>query len=117
VVSCPSCGEDEALRGERVDDGVCVTCETCRAEWTRFPGRTCDRCGGTEVWFGLRALVERSRGTQVSVVGTVDVTMCWSCDREILEDHANRTNNRLLMPDVMPTISGDAQTAVGGELL
>jgi hypothetical protein len=52
-------------------------------------------------------LVERSRGTQLSVTGTVEVTMCWRCDRAVLEDHARRTNNRLLMPAVMPNVSGD----------
>ncbi|MCZ7527969.1 MAG: hypothetical protein M5U14_17265 [Acidimicrobiia bacterium] len=107
MVRCPSCGEDEALRGRRCDDGVEVTCESCGTRWTRVPGASCDRCGSTEVWVGLRALVERSRGTQLSIVGTVDVTMCWHCDRAVLEEHARRTDNRLLMPSVMPNVSGD----------
>ena len=108
MVSCPSCGEEAALVGERGEDGVHVTCESCGSQWIRFPGKRCDRCGSTDVWVGLRALVQRSRGTQLSVVGTVDVTMCWHCDREVLEDHERRTNNRLLMPEVMPNVSGDA---------
>lgn len=115
MVSCPGCGEEEALRGRPADDGVRVSCESCGAEWTRFPGRSCDRCGGTEMWVGLRALVDRSRGTQLSVTGTVEVAMCWQCDRAVLEDHARRTNNSLLMPAVMPNVSGDAMPERKGE--
>lgn len=116
MVHCPTCGEDEALRGERSDNGVDVRCESCGTEWTRVPGASCDRCNGTDIWVGLRALVERSRGTQLSIVGTVDVTMCWSCDREVLEAHAKSMNNKMLMPTTLPNASGQAPTSEPGEL-
>lgn len=115
MVHCPTCGEEEALRGERVGEGLQVHCDTCGTEWTRFPGASCDRCGSTDIWVGLRALVERSRGTQLSIVGTVEVTMCWHCDREVLEDHARRMNNKMLMPTTLPNASGEAPASEHGE--
>jgi hypothetical protein len=90
VVACPRCGESDDLRGEPVDDGVQVTCEACSYRWLRVPGASCDRCGGTDVWKGLRPLLERSRGTQLSITGTVDVTLCWQCDHQVLQNHMQR---------------------------
>jgi hypothetical protein len=49
------------------------------------------------------AIVERSRGTQLSVVGTRPVRLCSVCDAERLTTyHANRPNP--LMPDQLPTM-------------
>jgi hypothetical protein len=108
VVACPQCGETDDLSGERVDGGVQVTCQACRYQWLRVPGASCDRCGGTDVWKGLRPLLERSRGTQLSITGTVDVTLCWQCDRQVLENHMERSGkSRIVMPDELPTTSGD----------
>ena len=108
VVACPQCGESDDLSGERVDGGVQVTCQACHYQWLRVPGATCDRCGGTDVWKGLRPLLERSRGTQLSITGTVDVTLCWQCDRQVLQNHMDRSGrSRIVMPDELPTTSGD----------
>jgi hypothetical protein len=50
-----------------------------------------------------KAIVEKSRGTQLSVVGTRTVHLCSICDAETLETyHRNRPNP--LMPDQLPTI-------------
>jgi len=109
VVACPRCGETDDLRGEPVDGGVQVSCGACGYAWLRIPGASCDRCGGTDVWKGLRPLLERSRGTQLSITGTIDVTLCWKCDRRVLQNHMERSGkSRIVMPDVLPTSSGDS---------
>lgn len=49
------------------------------------------------------AIVEKGRGTQLSVVGTRIVLLCSECDAEALDRyHRNRPNP--LMPDELPTI-------------
>lgn len=109
VVACPRCGGSDDLRGDPVGQGVQVTCDACGYQWLRVPGSSCDRCGSTDVWKGLRPLLERSRGTQLSITGTVDVTLCRHCDHEVLRNHMERSGkSRLIMPDVLPTASGDS---------
>jgi hypothetical protein len=114
MVECPRCGETERLRGDRRDEGVEVVCEACECRWPRVPGMTCDRCGGSQVWRGSRALVERSRGTQLSVVGRVDAVLCWVCDRDELEAHERRSGGRLLFPSSLPTVSDDERPGSRG---
>jgi hypothetical protein len=55
------------------------------------------------------AIVEKGRGTQLSVVGTRTVQLCSVCDVATLERyHRNRPNP--LMPDELPTINpGDSR--------
>jgi hypothetical protein len=49
------------------------------------------------------AIVEKGRGTQLSVVGTRIVHLCSSCDADTLDRyHRNRPNP--LMPDDLPTV-------------
>jgi hypothetical protein len=49
------------------------------------------------------AIVEKGRGTQLSVVGTRTVFLCSTCDAETLDRyHRNRPNP--LMPDELPTV-------------
>ena len=101
-VSCPSCGEDEDLVGTPADEGVSLTCGSCGSEWLRTSGRSCDACGGTDLQAVPLAIVERSRGTQLSVVGTRPIVLCSTCDAETLRRyHANRPNP--LMPTELPT--------------
>ena len=48
------------------------------------------------------AILEKGRGTQLSVVGTRIIHLCSDCDGETLRRyHANRPNP--LMPDDIPT--------------
>jgi hypothetical protein len=48
------------------------------------------------------AILEKGRGTQLSVVGTRQIQLCSVCDAETLTMyHANRPNP--LMPDDIPT--------------
>lgn len=49
------------------------------------------------------AILERSRGTQLSVVGTRPVQLCSDCDAEKLAAYHRKRPNPL-MPDELPTI-------------
>jgi hypothetical protein len=49
------------------------------------------------------AIVEKGRGTQLSVVGTRVVHLCSSCDVEAL-DRYHRNLPNPLMPDELPTV-------------
>lgn len=102
---CPSCGETDRLAGARDGDFIHLHCEACGENWERAPVPTCSRCGGTDMQAVPKAIVEKSRGTQLSVVGTRTVHLCSVCDAETLETyHRNRPNP--LMPDELPTVDG-----------
>ena len=52
------------------------------------------------------AIVEKGRGTQLSVVGTRIVQLCSVCDSDALDRyHRNRPNP--LMPDELPTADSE----------
>lgn len=102
-VSCPECGETETLRGTRRDDVIDLTCEACGEVWVRPLTKHCPRCGGDDLQTVPLAIVERSRGTQLSVVGTRPIDLCSNCDASTLRKyHANRPNP--LMPSALPTV-------------
>lgn len=102
-IACPDCGEDTRITGTRSSTGIALDCGACGAEWERSTRPTCDRCGGDDMQAVPLAIVEKGRGTQLSVVGTRTVHLCTTCDAEALADyHRNRPNP--LMPDQLPTI-------------
>jgi len=102
-VSCPQCGESEQLFGKRRDDVIDLRCEACGERWIRPLARDCPRCGGDDMQTVPLAIVEKSRGTQLSVVGTRPIVLCSSCDGATLQKyHANRPNP--LMPSALPTL-------------
>lgn len=102
-LACPACGEEEHLAGERDGDQITVTCENCGATWQRDLAPRCRTCGSDDVQDVPLAVVEKGRGTQLSVVGTRMVHLCSTCDAETLARyHRNRPNP--LMPDELPTI-------------
>lgn len=102
-IECPECGEDERLVGERSDDGlIALTCEACGRTWTRDPSPRCPTCGADDLFAALKAIVEKSRGTQLSVVGTEVVHLCLACDAELLAEY--RISRSPLMPDDLPTL-------------
>lgn len=76
---CAACGETEALHGKKQGDEIEVTCERCGATWTRKPGAVCERCGGA-LEAQKEPIVERVRGTQMSLQGFRIVYRCPSCD-------------------------------------
>lgn len=100
-IACPACGEDEDLRGRPVDDGIEITCEACATTWVRDPSPTCPRCASTDVEAAVKAVVEKSRGSQLSIVATQVVHLCRTCDADVLA--AYRISRSPLMPDQLPT--------------
>ena len=54
------------------------------------------------------AIVEKGRGTQLSVVGTRTIHLCPRCDSaQLARWHANRPNP--LMPEELPTVQPDGR--------
>lgn len=84
-IECPSCHEDENLRGQTTAEGVRIVCETCGMSWMRdsIPER-CATCGGGEVEERTRALTQYSRGTQLSIVGLGAIRLCRQCDASMV---------------------------------
>lgn len=102
-ISCPNCGEREDLSGRRVREAINLTCGACNHRWPRDLAARCERCGSDDIQTVPLAIVEKSRGTQLSVVGTRPVDLCSVCDAEKLANfHRNRPNP--LMPDELPTV-------------
>jgi hypothetical protein len=83
-LSCPACGEGEALRGQRTDDGIRITCQTCGYEWNRDTRPRCATCGGEDIVTRPQTLTAFSRGTQLSVLGWRNVPLCGTCDHDEL---------------------------------
>jgi len=101
-IACPQCGETEALRGSRRDDVISLKCESCGHRWNRDLSPSCSRCSGTDMQAVPLAILEKGRGTQLSVVGTRTIHLCSDCDAATLRTyHSNRPNP--LMPNEIPT--------------
>jgi 5-methylcytosine-specific restriction endonuclease McrA len=100
---CPACGETEDLVGRQNDEMIEVTCERCNQQWERDPNAipACDRCGGDDMEGAVKAVVEKSRGSQLSIVATQVVYLCRVCDERILASY--RVGRSPLMPDQLPT--------------
>lgn len=105
-VRCPSCGEQEELSGRRVDGGILLSCHACGYDGPRVAARRCRTCGGADVVERPQAMVERSRGTQLSVVGYTTTVLCRSCDAEDLA--AALAHGGAVLPKELPTV--DPQT-------
>lgn len=102
-ISCPRCGEADDLAGLRDGEEIRLTCGTCGHGWPRDLTARCAKCGGEDLQTVPLAIVEKSRGTQLSVVGTRPIDLCSQCDAEKLAGyHRNRPNP--LMPDELPTV-------------
>jgi len=104
-ISCPACGETEQLRGEQRDQRIALVCELCHAEWVRDPAArpTCERCSGEDMREAVQALVEKSRGTQLSIQSFRQVWLCPECDADVYDRY--KISNRPLPPDELPTES------------
>lgn len=112
-IACPLCGEEDDLRGERLDDTIRITCGGCGQKWERSLDPQCPTCGGSDLVTVPKAILERSRGTQLSVVGIQMVQLCEVCDRDDIE-RWQRHLPRPLMPTDLPTIGQIDPDAVGG---
>lgn len=85
MVSCTECGEDENLEAEQTDDGINVRCGACGAVWPRDGERRCATCARTGLVYRPRPLTQFSRGTQLSIVGWVNLPCCPVCDADELD--------------------------------
>jgi hypothetical protein len=84
-IVCDACGSDDHLRGNPVDGGLIeLTCDACEITWTRDPRPRCSRCGGDDMEVVPHVIVEKSRGTQMSIQGIHTEYKCRVCDAEEL---------------------------------
>ena len=80
-IVCPRCGADDDLRGAPTEDGrIRLTCDACEVSWVRDPRPTCPQCGGDDLYHRPQVIVEKSRGTQMSIQGIHVEYGCWQCD-------------------------------------
>lgn len=112
---CPSCGEGERLSGSPEGQIIRLVCDACGQTWERDPSPRCRNCGGDDLQAAVQAVIEKGRGTQLSVVGAQVVYLCRLCDQSILERY-NRNRPNPLMPDELPTASsGDEHRVESAE--
>ena len=101
LVTCPSCEEDENnLRGDSVDGTITITCGSCGAVWERDLTPRCKTCGTSEVRPAMQAILDKSRGTQLSIQSLKLVWLCPECDADTLRSYLE--SNVPLPPDEMP---------------
>ena len=100
LVTCPNCEEDENLQGDNVDGTITITCGECGTTWERDRTPKCATCGSTEVRDALQAILDKSRGTQLSIQSLKVVWLCPDCDADKLRSYLE--SNIPLPPDVMP---------------
>ncbi len=102
-IECPACGRDDSLRGVRRETAIDITCDACGQVWERSLDPSCPTCGGSDLQEAPLAIVEKGRGTQLSVVGIRIIQLCTVCDAGTLATyHRNRPNP--LMPSDLPHI-------------
>ena len=99
-IRCPACGEEEDLSGVNHDGLITVTCGSCATVWDRDNERTCPRCGTGDMYPVPVAILEKSRGTQLSIMGTRPEYLCWVCHRDLID--AQRQSGTPIMPDELP---------------
>lgn len=102
-IRCPSCGESDNLEGSHSEAFIAMWCRECDARWERPLARKCEQCGSDDLQTVPLAIVEKSRGTQLSVVGTRPVDLCSMCDAEVLRHYHDHRPNPL-MPTDLPTV-------------
>ena len=104
-LTCPRCGEADDLLGAERGGGIVITCQQCNTEWERDFTPRCGTCGSEEVRLAFQVLVEKSRGTQLSMQSLRRVYLCPECDTERLAEY--QVSNRPLPPDELPTETDD----------
>ena len=102
-IECPACGESVNLVGSRSGESIRMVCEQCGEEWDRPLVKRCGTCGGDDLQTVPLAIIEKSRGTQLSVVGTRHVHLCSTCDAAVLRHYHDHRPNPL-MPTDLPTV-------------
>lgn len=102
-IECPVCGETDNLAGKRTDEAIAITCGGCGQIWDRPTTPVCPNCDGTDLQAVPLAIVEKSRGTQLSVVGIRIVHLCYDCDADDIRRWQDNRPNPLL-PRELPTV-------------
>lgn len=97
------CGEENDLTGVRSDESIAITCGACGQTWQRPTEPVCPTCQGTDLQEVPHAIVEKSRGTQLSVVGIRIVPLCNRCHADDIERWQKNRPNPLLPPE-LPTV-------------
>jgi hypothetical protein len=81
-LSCPTCRTDEHLEGIRDGDVIQITCRACGLTWERDPSPTCRECGTRDdIQTVSRPVIQKARGSQLSIVGMQVVHLCYPCFR------------------------------------
>jgi DNA-directed RNA polymerase subunit RPC12/RpoP len=99
-IRCPACGEDDDLEGTNDEGVITIVCGRCDNVWERDRERRCPRCGAGDLYPVPVAILEKSRGTQLSIMSTRPEYLCWVCDRDLID--AQRRSGTPIMPDELP---------------
>jgi hypothetical protein len=96
-IVCERCGVDDHLTGTRRDDDLIeLHCSACDVTFTRDPRPSCPTCGGFEMEAMPQVIVEKSRGTQMSIQGVHREFVCRVCDVAVIrEQRDGHLPNRL----------------------
>lgn len=87
-IVCTRCGVDDHLTGASRDDGLIeLHCAACGLTSTRDPRPSCATCGGHDMEAMPKVLIERSRGTQMSIQGIQREFLCRTCDAAEIGRH------------------------------
>jgi len=82
---CPSCGEQESLRGSPTSGGgIEVECLCCQTRWDRGSAR-CRSCGRAEAVVRPQVITRTPRGNQLAAIGYRQVPLCLRCDAEAVQ--------------------------------
>ena len=88
------------MRGDRRDGVILLRCESCGQRWERDLRPSCRACGSTDMQQVPLAILEKGRGTQLSVVGTRPILLCSRCDAETLRTYPDNRPNPLMPADI-----------------
>lgn len=102
---CARCGEDDDLRGEQEGEIITITCQQCGLVWDRDLSPRCPTCGSTEVRPAFQSILEKSRGTQLSMQSVRLLYLCPDCDSDRLASYIR--SNTALPPDELPVTPRD----------
>ncbi len=83
-IVCERCGTDDHLRGRPVGDLIELTCDSCAHTWVRDPSPSCPTCGGSDLEAAPKVIVEKSRGSQMSIQGIQREFLCRTCDTDAI---------------------------------
>ena len=104
LVDCPQCGVEENLSGhisgEPGEEVIEVSCGACGFSWVRDRTPICPTCSSTDLRQAARSIVEKSRGTQLSIQSIEVIYLCPVCDAADLATW--NQSNTPLRPREMP---------------